>query len=205
MPTKKPTKKSAKKTAPPRKSPRKTTRKSGKVLTEWTKLDKALGVYSAAPVGGPTAQNAKPGVYFDMLASPNGYTDSRPYDPSAFEGISPVTPDLVPQKPVRGLARVKRAVRFFEDPIGVFENWRARLVTDRGTYEFIGPKRISRDLNDEGGRLELYFAKVSVTKTVRIQQLTILDGCGEVTAVGRHYDYVANPGDDVVVNYALNL
>jgi hypothetical protein len=204
MPTKKPVKKSAKKTAPPRKSPRKSLRKSDQMLANTLKrLDEALGVYGTS-IGGPNAQNAKP-EHFDTLASPNGYTDSQPYNPSAFEGISPVEPDIVPQKPVRGLARVKRAVRFFEDPLSIFNNWRARLVTDRGTYEFIGPKRISRDLNDEGGRLELYFAKVAVTKTVRIQQLTILDGCGEVTAVGRHYDYVANPGDDVVVNYALNL
>ncbi len=147
----------------------------------------------------------KPGVYFDMLASPNGYTDAHPVDPSAFEGISPVEPDIVPAKPIRGLARVKRGVRFFESPLAIFEDWRARLVTDKGTYEFVGPKRISRDLNEEFGRIHLYFAKVTATKVVKVQQLTILDGCGEVVGLGGPFEPICTPGDDIVVTYTLNI
>jgi hypothetical protein len=123
-----------------------------------TRLDGVLAAMPSPvsePVGGPSAQNMKPGVYFDMLASPNGFTDSHPFDPSAFEGVSPVEPDKEPARPVKGLQRVKRAVRLFEGPLSVFDTWRARLRTDKGVYEIVGPKRIDRHLCDEYGWIEL--------------------------------------------------
>ena len=134
---KKPAKKPVKATKKPtRKSPRKTTRKSPDPLAG---LGAALGnvCLRGKPIPEPVwgVGSVKPGTYFD-----------QPCQPSAFAGISPVEPDLVPCKTKQGLDKAKQIIEFCECPISLFDNWRARLSTDQGTYELIGPKRITREV-----------------------------------------------------------
>ena len=134
----------------------------------------------------------KPGTYFDQPVV------------NVFDGLSPVEPDTGPHKMKQGLDKAKQVIEVCECPISMFESWRARLVTDQGTYELVGPKHIVRERVESRVHLNLFFGKLDVAKTLRLYSLTVLDGHGE--AVGaNNYDIVANAGDFVNVNYYANV
>ena len=216
MPTKKKPVKAAKKPVKatkkaPRKSTRKTPRKSDKMLVETLgRIDKVIADLpspSASPLAGladlclrgkpiPEPEygvgGIKPGTYFDQpVVSP-------------LIGLTAVEPDTVPCKAKQGLDKAKQIIEFCECPTSMFENWRARLSTDQGTYELVGPKRITRDRVESRVHLNLFFGKLEVAKTIRLYALNIVDGHGE-TIGANSFDIVASAGDFVNVNYYSNV